>query len=120
MNPAIERTAFGSIVVGGVEFTHDISIGLNGDVKRRKKELSKKEYGTSHKISKKEAEAVYETGAELLIIGSGMFNRVHLSEGAQAFLGERGCRVLLHPTGKAAKVWNTAEGKVLGLFHITC
>lgn len=120
MKPVIEKTTFGTIVVEGVEHTHDITIGLDGVVRKRKKGLSKKKYGTSHKISIEEAEAVYETGAGLLIIGAGMFKRVQLSEDARNFFQQKGCRVVLKATAAAAELWNETKGEVLGLFHITC
>jgi len=107
-------------VIDGEEYRHDITIGLNGVVRKRRKKLSKEKFGTSHKISREEAEDIYEPHAERLIIGSGMFDRVHLSGGARKFFEDAGCEVDLHPTGKAAKVWNKAEGRVLALFHITC
>ncbi len=58
MKPVIEKTTFGSIVIDGEEYRHDITIGLNGVVRKRRKKLSKEKYGTSHKISREEAEDI--------------------------------------------------------------
>ena len=120
MKPDIQSTAFGSIVIDGVQYKHDVTIGLDGSIRKRKKKLSKQKYGTSHIISLEEAQAVYEDGAQKLIIGSGMFGRVRLSEEAEAFFREKHCPVELHPTGKAADLWNNSSGNVQALFHITC
>jgi hypothetical protein len=120
MKPKIERTKFGSITVAGEKFDRDVIIRLGGKVKKRKKKLSKAVYGTSHVISLDEAQHVYEKGAERLIIGTGQYGMVELSEEAASFLDEHSCHVDLLPTKKAMEAWNEAKGEVIGLFHVTC
>ncbi|MBE9508215.1 MAG: hypothetical protein IMY86_09205, partial [Chloroflexi bacterium] len=71
MKPKIEATTFGSITIDGEKIKHDVILRLDGLVKKRKKKLSKRIYGTSHTISLDEARYVHEKGAELLIIGTG-------------------------------------------------
>jgi len=97
-----------------------VILRLDGSVQRRKKKLSKQVYGTSHKISLEEARYIYEKGAELLIIGSGQYSRVGLSEDANEYLKKHGCRVKLMSTPKAIHAWNSTTEKVIGLFHVTC
>ena len=82
MKPRIEATTFGSITIDGQEIENDVLLRLDGSVKKRKKKLSKKVYGTSHTISLDEAKYVYEKGAELLIIGTGQYDLVRLSDEA--------------------------------------
>ncbi|WP_321419500.1 MTH938/NDUFAF3 family protein [uncultured Methanomethylovorans sp.] len=120
MKPNIDATQFGSMVVEGVTFEKDIVIRLDGDVRKRKKKLSKKVYGTSHKISLAEAKNVYDKGAEKLIIGSGQQGVVKLSKKADEYFKKKDCDVELLPTPEAIVKWNEAEGKVIGLFHLTC
>jgi hypothetical protein len=120
MKPTIKTTSFGSITVDGERIGHDIIIRLDGVVKKRKKKLSKRVYGTSHRISLAEAQHVFDEGAQLLIIGTGQHGLVCLDEQAQSFFDEQGCQVRLLPTPEAVKAWNKAEGAVIGLFHITC
>jgi hypothetical protein len=120
MKPRIEKTRFGSIVVEGQTYQHDLLIRPDGEVQARAKELSKAVYGTSHTISLAEAQHVYQTGAERLIVGTGLTGLTKLSEEAAAYFREQGCRVDRYPTRRAIKVWNGAEGAVIGLFHITC
>ena len=71
MKPKIDGTQFGSITVDGSLFEHDVILRLSGKVKKRKKKLSKRLYGTSHTISLDEAKHVYEDGAKRLIVGAG-------------------------------------------------
>ena len=120
MLPTINSTSFGTITIQDEKYPHDVLIRLDGKVRKRKKKLSKELYGTSHKLSLAEAQHIYEQGAEKLLIGSGMFDRVHLSEEAAAFFNEKESAVVLAATPKARKLWNAEEGKIIGLFHVTC
>jgi hypothetical protein len=120
MRPKIDDTAFGSITIAHEEYDHDVIIRLDGEVKKRKKKLSKALYGTSHIVSLAEAQYVYESGAQRLIVGSGQGGNVTLSGEAQNFFEQMQCAVQLLPTPKAIRCWNEAEGAVIGLFHVTC
>jgi hypothetical protein len=120
MEPRIDKTRFGSIVVQDQVYRHDLVIRSDGEVLERKKELSKAVYGTSHTISLAEAEQIYQEGVERLIVGTGLTGLTKLSDEAAAFFEDRGCRVDRYPTRRAIKAWNQAQGAVIGLFHITC
>lgn len=124
MEPRIKKTRFGGITLERdgerVEYDHDLLIRPDGEVRKRKKKLSKQVYGTSHIISLAEAEHIYQEGAETLLIGSGKFGRVKLSAEAARFFEDKGVRVRLKRTAKAAKVWNELQGQVIGLFHVAC
>jgi hypothetical protein len=120
MKPKVEATSFGSITIDGQKFKKDVVIRLDGSVKKRKKKLSKRIYGTSHTISLDEAKHVYQEEAELLIIGTGQYDLVRLSEEAQAYLGKHNCRTKLAATPDAIGIWNKTKGRAIGLFHVTC
>lgn len=120
MRPKIDSTRFGSITIEGQHYDRDVIIRLDGQVKKRKKKLSKALYGTSHVISRDEAEHVYQAGAERLIIGGGQFGMVRLSDEAEGYFQDRNCQVDVMPTKAAIEAWNEAGEGVIGLFHITC
>jgi hypothetical protein len=120
MQPKIDRTMFGSITIEGDLLEHDVLIRLDGTIKKRKKKLSKAQYGTSHIVSLAEAEHVYQKGAERLIVGTGQYGLVELSDEAAAYFEQHGCQVDLMPMKEAIQVWNDAQGAVIGLFHVTC
>ncbi len=82
MKPKIEQTTFGSITIKGEVYEHDVIIRLNGEVKKRKKKLSKSIYGTSHIVSTEEAKYIYEKGAKQIIIGTGQSGMVKISDEA--------------------------------------
>jgi hypothetical protein len=120
MKPKITKTEFGSIRIGGEVYKRDVIIRLGGKVKKRKKKLSKAVYGTSHIISLNEAKHIYEKGADLLVVGTGQYGLVQLSDEAAKYFERRKCKVKLRPTPEAIQVWNEAKGDVIGLFHVTC
>ena len=120
MRPLIDATSFGSITIEGRKIENDVILGLEGSVQKRKKKLSKKVYGTSHKISLEEAKYVHEKGVEMLIIGAGQYRRVGLSVEAEKYLNKKGCQIKLLATPEAIQAWNTAGEKAIGLFHVTC
>jgi hypothetical protein len=120
MKPNIDQTTFGSITVAGTIFEHDVLIRLNGQVEKRKKKLSKALYGTSHILSLDEAKHIYEKGTQRLIIGTGQYDNVRLSDEAADYFKRKQCQVELVPTPTAIHTWNETEGAVIGLFHVTC
>lgn len=120
MKPNIDSTTFGSITIKGTDFEHDVMIRLDGQVKKRKKKLSKAIYGTSHIVSFDEAKHVYEKGADRLIIGTGQYGNVRLSDEANDYFAHKQCQVDLLATPQAIQTWNETNGSVIGLFHVTC
>lgn len=120
MRPFIEASSFGSITINGTTFPHDVYIWANGEIRKRKKKLSKKIYGTSHNISKDEIDFIISEEVEFLLIGTGQYGRAKLSEPALELLAMRNIRAELHPTPEAIQTWNDRDEINLGLFHVTC
>ena len=120
MKPKIDSTNFGSIYIEGQRFKHDVYIGLNGEISKRKKKLSKAVTGTSHIVSVDEARAIYEDGSDDIVIGTGQSGMLKLSDEAAEFFSEVNCRVQMYPTPEAIRVWNESQGYIIGLFHLTC
>jgi hypothetical protein len=120
MSPRIDSAKFGSITIDGSGVEHDVLIRLSGEIKKRKKKLSKAVFGTSHIISLEEAEYIFEKGAERLIIGSGHNGNVTLSKEASEYFKKKEVRVDLSTTPDAIHQWNKAKCSTIGLFHVTC
>jgi hypothetical protein len=120
MRLRIDGTRFGSITIDGQEFDQDVVIRLDKEVIQRKKELSKALYGTSHTLSLEEAKHIYDRGALRLIVGTGQYGLVTLSDEAAAYLARKECAVDMLPTPLAIEAWNEAEGAVIAVFHVTC
>lgn len=111
----IDQSEFGSITIDGKTYDHDVIIHLSGKVDKRKKKLSKEQYGTSHIISKAEAKSVFEDGCDLLIIGSGQEGNVQLSPEAGDYFENKGCQVIVQPTPEAIRSFNQSRKKKIGL-----
>jgi len=120
MKHRIDGAEFGSITVDGFDIGYDFLIRLSGEIKKRKKKLSKAVFGTSHTISLEEAKYIFEKGTERLIIGSGHNSMVELSKEASEYFKKKKVRVDLLPTPEAIQQWNKAKGSIIGLFHVTC
>ncbi len=120
MKPRIENTGFGWIKVNSVKYTYDIIITLNGEIKKRKKKLSKKIYGTSHTLSLDEAAYISDKNCKNIIIGSGQYGVLELSDKATEYFKNNGIHVILESTPKAINTWNTIQEKACAMFHVTC
>lgn len=120
MKPTIDATSFGSITINGKTYDHDIVIKSGGELIKRKKKLSKKVYGTSHKVSKGEIEFMLENKTSDIIIGSGQYGVLELSDEAKKVLNKLNIKIHLAKTPEAIDFWNNFKGKAVGLFHITC
>ena len=116
----INGTEFGCVIINGSRHSHDVLLRLSGKVKKRKKGLSKRVYGTSHIVSLAEAKDMFQKGAKRLILGTGQQGMVRLSDEAAEYFQRKGCGVQLLPTPAAIIAWNQARGAVIGLFHVTC
>ncbi len=118
--PHCDATGFGWIEIDGERYEHDVLIRLAGKIRKRKKKLSKQVYGTSHTVSRAEAEYVFEKGARVLVVGTGQDDSVRLSPEAAEYLAKRDVTVRLQPTPRALALWNGAGADAVGLFHVTC
>jgi hypothetical protein len=116
----IDGTQFGNITIDGKTYDHDVIIRSYGEVIKRKKKLSKRKYGTSHIVSREEVEFFYEDSCEELILGTGQFDNVRLSDEASIFLQQKACKVIMDATPNALNIYNRSAAKKIGMFHVTC
>jgi len=116
----IDSVKFGEIVVEGKRYTHDIVIYPSGKIERRKKELSKRKHGTSHKFDPDELKEYLKEDFDVLIVGTGIYGALKLLPEAKELVKDK--EVIEKPTPEAIKLFNELrkEKKVLGVFHITC
>ncbi|MBO8173889.1 MAG: Mth938-like domain-containing protein [Thermococcus sp.] len=116
----IDSVKFGEIVVEGKRYVHDIVIYPSGKIERRKKELSKRKHGTSHKFDPDELKEYLKEDFDVLIVGAGIYGALRLLPEAKELVKDK--EVIEKPTPEAIKLFNELrkEKKVLGIFHITC
>ncbi len=117
--------SFGSIKIDGKEYDHDVVIFPDG-IERRKKSISKKKHGTSHKFTKKEMKSYIQDISDqiqFLVVGTGQYDKLHLLRGTKNYLDLLNINYLELETPKAIKKFqevNINREKKLGVFHVTC
>lgn len=120
MKPIINSTKFGSIIIDKNTYYSDVIIKLDGNVVKRNKNLSREVTGTSHKVSLQEIRSFYEQDAKTIVIGSGQYGILNLTQEAKDFLNENDCELKIQSTPEAIRIWNDSSENVIGLFHVTC
>jgi len=118
--PEVQAGEFGKVLVGGQIYDYDVVIRGDGQVKKRKKKLSREVHGQAHTLSAAELAYVCAGGVPQLIIGAGYHAGVTLGKDARRFVDERGIKLELHPSPQAAEVYNRTPGRKALLFHVTC
>lgn len=116
----LEYPSFGKILVDGREYEYDIVVYPSGKVERRKKEISKRKHGTSHRLDPEELREYLREDFDVLIVGTGMYGELSLLPESRKLV--EGKEVVELPTGEAVRLFNELHGKrkVLGVFHVTC
>jgi len=121
VNVLISEVSFGGITIRGKRYEHDVVVFPSGKVIKRRKEISKRVHGTSHKLDREEIELyLSEEDFEVLVVGKGIYGALSLHDNAKEILV--GKEVIELRTEEAARVFNEmrAKRKVLGIFHVTC
>ena len=116
----VEFPEFGRIVVDGKVYDHDIVIYPSGKIEERKKWLSKRKHGTSHRLDPDELREYLSEDFDVLIVGTGAWGKLSLLPESRALVSDR--EVVERPTKEAAELFNELHGKrkVLAVFHVTC
>ncbi|WP_297092507.1 Mth938-like domain-containing protein [Thermococcus sp.] len=116
----VEFPGFGRILVDGKVYEGDIVIYPSGKVGERKKWLSKRKHGTSHKLDPDELREYLTEEFDVLIVGTGAWGKLSLLPESGELVANK--EVIEKPTGEAVELFNDLRGrrKVLAIFHITC
>ncbi len=125
MSVRVERVSFGSIVIDGREYKHDVVI-CSGKVLRRLKKLSKKyrgEYGHTPLSLEEVAETLNMCpGVETVVIGKGIYGDLPVPEETVKYLENQGLKVIIVNTPEIPSVLarEAKKGRVLAIVHVTC
>ena len=119
----IEEYRFGSIIIDGKTYNHDVEIRWTNEVLTWQRE-------ESHIIDVQDVMRAIEQNPETIVIGTGESGVARVTEEAKQAIKNRGIELVIDPTEQAAKTFNVRkedseeeEGrqeKVIGLFHLTC
>ena len=112
----IESYSFGSMTISGKRYTSDLKI-INGQVHPdwwRK---------TGHSVAVDEVTDILNAKPDYLIIGSGKFGLMKVSDRLRKHLSECGIQIIVESSKTAMKTYNQmyADGKnIAGAFHLSC
>jgi hypothetical protein len=112
----IDNFHFGSIVIDGKKYTHDIFIYPDGKVEQRKGGIWR--FGP-HSIKGEEIEKLLEAQPEVVLVGIGTQGRAHLSKDIEVKEAE----LAVLNSKEAVQRFNELfdqEKRVAALIHITC
>jgi hypothetical protein len=117
----IQSYDFGSIMIDGKSYRHDVQVTPGHVAGWRRAE--------SHNFSPNEFRKVIDSGIcggewpEAVIIGNGYDGIMKVDPGVIEAIRAQGIEVMVNKTGQAKDEYNKFEQqgkKVLGLFHLTC
>lgn len=119
----IEEYKFGSVVIDGKTYQHDVEVRWTGEVLDWWREQS-------HIIDVEDIIDALEQSPETIVIGTGEAGMAQITERAKKEIENRGIELVLDKTEQAAKTFNIrkeesleeegVQEKVIGLFHLTC
>lgn len=112
----IEEYHFGFIKISEKEFSHDVQVFWDGEIKK----WWRKE---GHKVFVEDLKEALEKNPQAIVVGTGAFGVCKVDKSCEIFLKQREIEFFFQKTSEAVKIFNQLlkEGKkVVGLFHLTC
>ncbi len=111
----IEHYSFGKMIVDGQTYTNDLILYPHSiqDSWYRKK---------GHSLSLKDIPQVIEEKPDVLVVGTGASEMMHIPEKTTQQLLELGIEIVAAPTDRAVNYYNRLKSKkhTIGAFHLTC
>ena len=112
----IDSFRFGSIVVDGKKYNHDILIHSDGRIEQRKGGIWR--FG-SHNIKKGEIEELLKLQPEVVLVGTGAQGKAHISKDVEV----EGAELAVLNSKEVVERFNKLADqgkKVAAIIHITC
>ena len=115
MSPAIDHYRFGAITVGGQRHTRDLIILPERVIVG----WWRKE---GHALYPDDLTAVLEAAPEVLVVGTGAYGMMRVTEETRWALKAAGIHLVVAPTAEAVKTYNDLREKarVAVALHLTC
>ncbi len=109
---------FGSIIIDGREYTHDV------EVRSQTEETLPWERTKSHVVDVEDVEKALDQNPDLIIIGDGHSSVAKITDNAKKEMERRKIELIIKQTAEAVEKFNEEmakrEKRVIGLFHLTC
>ena len=111
----IEFYSFGKMIVDGSTYTNDLILypeTIQDSWRRRE----------GHSLTVEDIPDVVKEKPDVLVVGTGASEMMHISEDTTQKLLEMGVEIVAAPTDRAIKYYNKLKSKkhTIGAFHLTC
>jgi hypothetical protein len=115
MRKNIDSYNFGKIVIDGKNYNSDLILFED----RIKSNWWRK---SGHMLIPKDIKGILEDKPEILIVGTGAFGYMVVSDETKKILKENNIKLIAQKTNEACKTYNklSKEKKVVAAFHLTC
>lgn len=114
----IEEYRFGSIIIDGKTYDHDVEVRWNGKVLKwwRKK---------GHVFALDDLKRALKEKPDIIILGTGAYGTAKVTNEVKKVLQDKGIKLIVDKTEEAVRTFNiimerSKEKKIIGLFHLTC
>ncbi|MBD3189980.1 MAG: hypothetical protein GF308_05030 [Candidatus Heimdallarchaeota archaeon] len=119
----IEKTRFGSITIDGKKYSHDVYIFPNGQIEKRKKELSKP-YSRGHTVlGPEEINLLLDQNPAVLVIGKGQYGSLPIPDRSRDILEDSGVIIIEDKLPVIIERLNKLlenKEKIAAILHVTC
>lgn len=119
----IKGYRFGSITIDNKPYNYDVEVRWDGEVLKWWR-------GESHIIDVEDIKRAVKQSPDAIIIGTGESGLAKVTEAVQKLVTEKGIKLVIDVTREAVRTFNLIhqtltkkqgkQGKVIGLFHLTC
>ena len=119
----IEKTKFGSIVIDGKKYTHDLYINVDSSIEKRKKELSRPLSKGHTVLGPEEIKLLLDQNPETLVIGKGQFGQLPIPKETRELLNNYNVIVIEDKLPIVIHLFNKLKeenAKVVAILHLTC
>ena len=114
----IERFSFGSILIDGVTYDHDLVIDQGNISKRRKK--ASKEFRNEFGHTPLSIAENIPWSCRCLVVGTGANGGLPVMDEVRVEAGRRGVELVVVPTAQAVELLNRHPENTNAVLHITC
>ena len=114
----VDKFKFGEICIDGQTYEHDVILAA-GEIKKRKKKLSKK-FKEQFGHTPVSVEEKIPWKCQRLIIGTGAYGSLPVMRDVKLEAERRKIELLIMPTAAAIEEVNKEEKKTNAILHVTC
>jgi len=109
----IDGAMFGSIIVDGKKYGHDVVVSWDGEVHERQ---------SSHNLTRSEMTDALMKGPDVIVVGTGTAGLMQVDPSAEVAAKLNGVELIAKDTSKAIGEFNklARTKKVVAIIHVTC